>query len=104
MFIINNERWRIQFVPPDHPLLLQPNGYFTVGACDDDYKTIFISDQLSGQFFKKVLCHEITHAAMFAYDVSLTHEQEELIAELIATFGEEVIDITNRLFCQLKRH
>lgn len=36
---------------------------------------------------KKILCHEITHAAMFSYNVDLSIEQEELVADLIATYG-----------------
>jgi len=36
---------------------------------------------------KKVLCHELTHAAMFSYNVELTLDQEELFADLIATYG-----------------
>ena len=44
---------------------------------------------------KKVLCHEVVHAAMFSYNVELTLEQEELVADLIATYGSEVIRITN---------
>ena len=49
-----------------------------------------------------MLCHELTHAAMFSYNVELTLEQEEMLAELIATYGEEIIDITNTLFYKLK--
>lgn len=51
---------------------------------------------------KKVLCHEITHAAMFSYGVTLTLEQEELLADLIATYGEEIIYITNKIFKKIK--
>lgn len=36
---------------------------------------------------KKVLSHEITHAAMFSYNISLSMEQEELLADLVATYG-----------------
>lgn len=54
---------------------------------------------------KKVLCHELTHAAMFSYNVELSYEQEELLADLLATYGEEIIDITDSLFDRLKeRH
>jgi len=52
---------------------------------------------------KKVLCHEITHAAMFSYDVNLSIEQEELLADLIATYGEEIIEVTNRIFRKIKK-
>ncbi len=51
---------------------------------------------------KKVLCHEIVHAAMFSYNVDLTLEQEELVADLIATYGEEIIEITNQMFKKIK--
>ena len=54
---------------------------------------------------KKVLCHELTHAAMFSYNVELSLEQEELLADIIATYGEEIIQITNTLFYKIKgRH
>ena len=103
MFVINGEQWQILFVPPNDVSLLKPNGDFAIGACDDFRKTIFLSNFLSGDYLKKVLCHEITHAAMFSYNVSLSLVQEELLAELISTFGEEIVDITNIIFNYLKR-
>ncbi len=51
---------------------------------------------------KKVLCHEIVHAAMFSYNVELTLEQEELVADLIATYGEEIIEVTDQMFKKIK--
>ena len=39
---------------------------------------------------------------MFSYQINLTLDQEELIADFIATYGEEIIDITNFLFNKLK--
>lgn len=103
MFIINGEQWSILFVPERDVTLLKPNGDFAIGACDDYSKTIYLNNTLRGSYLKKVLCHEITHAAMFSYNVSLTLAQEELIAELMCTFGAEIIDITNILFDYLKR-
>ena len=103
MFVINGEYWRILFVVPNDFSLLKPNGDFAIGACDDYSKTIYLSNARYGDQLRKVLCHEITHAAMFSYNVSLSLAQEELIAELMATFGEEIIDITNILFDYLKR-
>lgn len=40
---------------------------------------------------EKVLCHELTHAAMFSYNINLTADQEELVADVIATYGTEII-------------
>lgn len=102
MFVINGERWYVVYVAPNDLRLLRPEGVFTVGVCDDITKTIYLSNKLKGSFLKKVLAHEITHAAMFSYDVYLTYEQEELIADLIATFGEEIVSITNFIFNQIR--
>lgn len=52
---------------------------------------------------KKVLCHELTHAAMFSYGIELSIEQEELLADLIATYGQEIINMTNSIFNRLKK-
>ena len=51
---------------------------------------------------KKVLCHEIVHAAMFSYNIDLSLEQEELVADLIATYGEEINEITNQTIKKIK--
>lgn len=103
MFSINGEQWWIVLVAPDDPSLLMPNGDFALGACNDGVKTIFISNLLYGDEFEQVLCHEIVHAAMFAYDIILDIDEEELLAEIIATFGEEIIDLTDVMFERIKR-
>ena len=87
MFLINNIYWKLAFVSPDYPLLRRVSGDFSIGACDNLTRTIYINETLKGKLLKKVLCHEIVHAAMFSYNVNLTIEQEELIADLISTYG-----------------
>ena len=47
---------------------------------------------------RKVLCHELTHAAMFSYNVDLDYWTEELVADLIATYGEQIAGETDRMF------
>jgi hypothetical protein len=102
MFTINGEQWKISLCSPNHPMLIRSDGSLSIGACDDIRKTIYLNKNLKGNLFKKVLCHELTHAAMFSYNVKLSLEQEEMLAEIIATYGEEIIDITNTLFYKLK--
>ena len=102
MFTINGETWYIELCDPRHPKLRRSDGSLSVGACDDADKTIYLNHNLQGPFLKKVLCHEITHAAMFSYDVDLTLEQEELVADLIATYGKEIVGITNEVFKKLR--
>ena len=101
MFLINNIYWKLTIVPPDFPLLRRMSGEYTVGACDNLTRTIYLSETLSGNFLKKVLCHEITHAAMFSYNVSLTIEQEEIIADIISTYGDQIVYVTNKVFNKL---
>lgn len=102
MFNFNGEDWEILFVSPNHPELYRSNGSRTLGSCDDNNKTIYIANNLSSSLTKKVLCHEITHAAMFSYNTNLSLEQEELLADLIATYGQEIISTTNKLFHRIK--
>lgn len=79
------------------------NGEFTIGVCDDNTKTIYLSSLLRGEKLKQVLCHEIVHAAMFSYNVELDYEQEELLANLIAIYGKEIVQITDNIFKRLSR-
>lgn len=79
-----------------------PDGGYTIGTCDDDMKTIYLANNLERNLLRKVLCHEIVHSAMFSYNVYLTYEQEELVADLIATYGREIIRNANEMFKRLQ--
>jgi hypothetical protein len=102
MFNINNIQWHIKFVHPNSEYLYREDGTLTIGMCDNNTKTIYINETLQGKKLKKVLCHELTHAAMFSYQVYLSYEQEEVVADIIATYGEEIISITDILFEKIK--
>ena len=97
MFIINGIEWKVEFTNLHNPIL---NNH--LGLCDNTTKTIYLANNLEGFMLKKVLCHEVVHAAMFSYHVSLSYEQEEVIADIIATYGNEIIDITNKVFKKLQ--
>ena len=83
MIKINGERWRVRLVP-------------------DISKTIFINQTLPLSQIKKVLCHEIVHAAMYSYNVDLTEDTEEIVADIIATYGAEIIRLTNATYDKIK--
>ena len=101
-FVINGRNWQLQLVPPTFPMLLAPSGEFTLGCCNVSNQTIYIAQGLDWNKFQKVLGHEITHAAMFSYNVELTYDQEELIADIISTYGSEIVAVTNRVFRKIK--
>ncbi len=103
MLNINGENWRILLVSPNHPQLMKSDGSYSIGACNDAYKTIYINDELNDFYIKKVLAHELTHAAMFSYNIYLSLEQEEIVADLVATYGQEIICMTNLFFKRIKR-
>lgn len=103
MFNINNITWCIKLVSSNHPKLQRRDETYALGACDNLTHTIYISEQVPDYKIKKVLCHEITHAAMFSYHVELGIEQEELVADLIATYGQEIINVTNKIFSRIAK-
>lgn len=98
MININGIEWEIMIVSPFHPGLHRSDWSFTLGTCDYNTKTIYITNDLKEEYLWKVLSHELTHAAMFSYGVELSWEQEEIVADLIATYGQEIVYITNLLF------
>lgn len=104
MVNINGDLWRIYIVSADHPALLMSDGHRTIGCCDNNRKAIYIRENLDNHMTKKVLCHELTHAAMFSYNIELTLEQEELLADLTATYGQEIVCMANKIFHRLKEN
>ena len=101
MFLINNVYWKLAFVNADFPLLRKSDGFFSIGACDNLTRTIYINNTLTGKLLKKVLCHQLTHAAMFSYGILLSYQQQELVADLISSYGDEIVYITNKIFAHL---
>lgn len=90
-------------MPPTYPALLMNYDFFTLGCCDNATKTIFIADGLDEVKFRKVLAHEIIHAAMYSYNVMLTLDQEELLADVFSTYGDEIVMVTNKVFRKIKK-
>ncbi len=103
MFNINGIDWNIKLVSYNHPKITRQDGSLALGSCDSTTGTIYISEAVPNYKLKKVLCHEITHAAMFSYGVDMNIDQEELVADLIATYGAEIINVTNRIFSRIKK-
>jgi hypothetical protein len=51
---------------------------------------------------RKVLCHEITHAAMYSYNIEIPDPEEEMLAELVSSYGHEIVSLTNKISNKLK--
>lgn len=102
MIRVNGEEWAIKLVPPSHPRLRTPEGTQALGCCDDVLKTIFINSALHPSRMQQVLCHEITHAAMYSYDVPISDPMEEVVADLMSAYGAEIISLTNMVSNRLR--
>lgn len=103
MVNFNGRQGRILKVSSRHPKLERPNGSFALGSCDNDTTTIYIRNTVSDWKLKHILAHELTHAAIFSYDIHLDSQEEELIADLVGTYGEEIIQATNSIFKRIKK-
>ena len=102
MITVNGEGWEVYLVPPSHPRLTTPEGTQALGCCDDIRKTIYINDTLHPTKMRKVLCHELTHAAMYSYNIEIPDPEEEVLAELISNYGDEIVSLTNKIASKLK--
>lgn len=98
MYKINGITWYMIRVRSGSPMLMRSDGSITVGMCDRETQTIYISDALNGRFLRKVLLHEICHSAMFSYGIDMSVDQEELFCDLLSTYGDEIIAITDSVF------
>lgn len=75
---------------------------FSVATTDWLTRCIYLSDELYGSFLLKVLKHELYHCYEFsqiAYDLPVY--EEELVADFIATYGEELINLAYDLYYKL---
>lgn len=100
--IVNGVRWWVRLVSPAHPMLLTPWKTHALGVCDKVTQTIYIDKTLSPHQLKETLCHELVHAFMFSYAVDLSYNEEEMVAELMAKYGEDIIKKTNVIYNGIK--
>lgn len=64
---------------------------------------VYLSNALRGFMQRKVLIHEVCHAICMSYDVYLPIEQEEILCDFVATYGDEVFDIVDMVLGAVRR-
>ena len=102
MFTINGISWDIVFTKPNNNNLRRSDGSLTVGVTDFVDKTVYLSELLKGAFLRKVMAHELTHCFCFSYNIVLDIDEEERMADFIATYGEELIYLLDDVFSSIK--
>ena len=102
MFEINGVLWKIKFENPNSEQLKRSDGSRTVGVTDFNEKTVFLSNLLVGAFLKRVMAHELCHCFCFSYDIHLDIDEEERMADFIATYGEELLYLLDDIMREIK--
>lgn len=100
--IINGVRWKVRLVSPAHPMLLTPWRTHALGVCDKVTQTICIDKTLSLPKIKDVLYHELVHAFVFSYDIDMSYDEEEMVAELVSQYGEKITDKVDIIYNGIK--
>ena len=99
-FWINNHLWCVVDVPANHPKLRDGFRY-VLGCCYTHDKEIYVNRELPQWKYERVVAHEITHAFIYEYGIVLPKEQEEMIANLFAEHGREMIAIVDNILQQI---
>ena len=99
--IINGLRWKFCKVPPASLFLQSPHGP-ALGACDKPSLTIYLNKNLKGKKLQDVICHEIVHATLFSYNINLSYDNEEIIAMIIATYGNQIIEQSKKIYKKIR--
>lgn len=102
MFWINGIKWKIKYVAPNSEDLRRSDGTLTIGVTDANVHTVFINNSLSEYMNRKCITHELVHCICFSYDIDIPIEQEEYMADFVANYGYEIIDIVEMLLSKIR--
>lgn len=103
IFNINGTIWHIQYKNSNSSELRRSDNTISLGVTDRNAHTIYLSDKLQGFMLRKVLIHEICHAVCMSYDIYLPIEQEEILCDFVATYGDEIFDIVDMVLGAVRR-
>lgn len=104
MFAINGIEWDIVFCRPDSDNLRRSDGSYTVGVSDFSTRCVYLSDLLRGELLRKVTAHELVHCFMFSYSINIPLEEEEFIADWVATYGTDLIILLDEIMAVILKH
>lgn len=96
-FVMNGLPWRILIVDQNDEMLVDRTNTLKVATTDPITRTVYISNAIYGNFFIKVLIHELSHCAMISFDlISEIHrmvkpeywiDAEEWICNFMSDYG-----------------
>lgn len=99
---MNGYLWRVCFVAPNDPMLVDRSGVLTVATTDPSTLCVYISNTLTGGFLTRVLIHELGHCALFSFNLiedihrmvypEMWVEAEEWVCNFIADYGRTIFE------------
>lgn len=102
-FYMNGYLWKVIFVDPGSDLLVDRTGNLTVATTDPETYCVHVSTDISGDFLKKVLVHELGHCCMISFGlIEDIHrmvkpkywiDAEEWVCNFIADYGLKIFSI-----------
>lgn len=101
-FKVNKTNWKIRFVEPHSEFLKRTNGEYALGVTDKNLKSVFLANNLSEVMTRKVICHELCHVICMSYNIYMTIDEEEQLADWIATYGTELMYLLDDLMYRVK--
>lgn len=99
-FIMNGILWKVRFVDPSSPYLIDRTKTHRLATTDPKARSIYLSSSLKGDMLTRVLLHELAHCTMFSFGLlqdihratppSRWIEAEEWVCNFIADYGRQI--------------
>lgn len=106
-FAVNGQAWRVVWVGPGDPRLIDREGKRTVGTANPATRTIHLSDRLRPPELDRVLLHEVAHAITMSHGLLGTLHGylvqgdgvgvEEWAAQLVENHGIEAATLASEV-------
>ena len=112
-FTMNGYLWRVCYVNPNDPMLVDRSGTLTVATTDPSTLCVYISNAIQGAFLYRVVIHELGHCAIYSFGLAddihrmaypeYWAEIEEWICNFIADYGQIIFDAGASIFDDIPR-
>lgn len=104
---MNGVIWKIYYVEPSNPILIDRTNRRTVACTDPTTKRIYISNGIPKDEYQKVLKHELCHCALISFGLQdyiykmarpeYRIDLEEFVCNIIADYGLEIEDVASKI-------
>lgn len=97
---MNGDLWKVRFVDANDPMLVDRTRTRTVATTDPPTRTVYLSNELYGDFLMTVFIHELGHCALYSFGFldriyawvkpQYRIKMEEFICNFLADYGMNI--------------